>query len=910
MSLPRRTVAALAIAGVVAWVAVAASTSAAAPLAAATTGAATTAATAPVSASPDVSPPRLSHDVVPTSQAVELTLDPEQDHYDGRVRIALSVMVPTTELRFHARAMTLDTVTMRGPAGPVPVAGVERIAPDQARVRFAAALAPGDYHLTIVFHNAYNTRAVALYRVVTGGHGYLFTQFEDTEAREAFPCWDEPEFKIPWTVSLAVPAADLAVGNTTIARETRLGDRKRVEFKGTKPLPSYLIAIAVGPFETVPIPGMGVPGRVITVEGASAMAHEAAMAAGPIIRSLERYFGRPYPYEKLDLIAAPEFQYGAMENAGAIVFADRRLLIDPRSVDPDLRRSITSVIAHEMAHQWFGDLVTMKWWDDLWLNESFASWMATKVMDDVYPDTHGGVTALFSVNRALAIDSRSSTRAMREKITGSTTLGQTANELTYDKGQAVLTMFEGWLGYSKFRAGVLDYLAAHEWRNAEGSDLWRAMGRVSGDDIDAAMSSFLDQPGVPLVTIEPLPAGRLKIAQRRFFTSGDAAGHALWRIPVILRTPGRDSVLTHRLWLTGPDTTIDLGTGAAPAWVEPNADARGYYRWQVPDAMLDALAAAKRSLTVRERIELIANLTALLRAGQLHGDRYLALVTPLADDPSPEVVRSAIESLNGVRLALETPRARTQLATYLRGVFEPALQRFGMRPQPREALGVTLVRPVLLRLLADGAGDTRVVAYADSLGRAYRRDPASIPASLAETAILVGAEDGDRAEFDDYRHRFETTQVPNERVTYLAGLGRFQAPDLRSAALAYALTGPMRPQEALVIPGSMALSNLGSEGRGGGDYPDAVVDWVFQNFDALRGRLPPNFGSRIIFLGGGCSEERIATLRKFFDDPAHKVQGGDSTLRRLSAAIEECSKLNARESARVEHWLLERSSHF
>ena len=483
-------------------------------------------------------PPRLDHVAIPTAQSVDLTCDPEKSDYTGTVRVTLDVKQATEVLRFHTRALTVDSATLEGAGGAVKASSIEPLAPDQVRIRFAKSIAPGAYTLALAFHNAYNTHAISLYKVVTGGHAYLFTQFEDTEAREAFPCWDEPEFKIPWRMTLRVPAADLAVSNTPVASETRAGESKVVVFEPTRPLPSYLIAIAVGPFETVPISGMSVPGRVITVQGASALAAEAAAQAAPLLKSLERYFGRPYPYAKLDLIAAPEFLYGAMENAGAIVFADRALLLDPATASPEQRDRVFSVMAHEMAHMWFGDLVTMKWWDDLWLNESFATWMADKAMDDVHPDDRQGVNALFGVQRAFTTDSHLSTRAMRGKIEGATSLGETASDLTYNKGGAVLTMFEGWVGRDKFRAGVLDYLKAHEWANAEGRDLWLAISKQSGQDVDGGMQSFLNQPGVPLVTLEPAGGGKVKLSQRRFLTVGEApAEPQLWRIPVILRYP-------------------------------------------------------------------------------------------------------------------------------------------------------------------------------------------------------------------------------------------------------------------------------------------------------------------------------------------------------------------------------------
>jgi alanyl aminopeptidase len=853
-------------------------------------------------------PTRLDHKAVPTAESVDLTCDPEKPDYSGTVHITLEVKQPTDTLRLHARALTVDSATLGGSRGTLKPSAIEPLDPDQVRLRFAAPVSPGTYTLDLAFHNRYNTRAISLYKVVTGARSYLFTQFEDTDAREAFPCWDEPAFKIPWRMTLRVPAADLAVSNTQVASETQAGASKVVVFEPTRPLPSYLVAIAVGPFETVPIAGMSVPGRVITVQGASALAVDAARAAPKLLASLERYFGRPYPYSKLDLIAAPEFLFGAMENAGAIVFADRALLIDPATASPEQRTRVFSVMAHEMAHQWFGDLVTMKWWDDLWLNESFATWMADKVMDDVYPDDRQGVSALFGIQRAFLTDSRPSTRAMRSKIEGATTLGETASELTYNKGGAVLTMFEGWVGPDKFRAGVLDYLKAHEWANAEGRDLWLAVGNQSGEDIDDAMASFLDQPGVPLVTLEPAGGGKVKLSQGRFLTVGEAPAPApRWRVPVILRYPAGGKLRTLRVWLTRADTVADLGTAALPAWVMPNGGASGYYRWRVPDGMRTALTGAARgSLSERERMDVIFNLTAQLRAGAEHGDRHLQMIATMADDAEPEVLRADLESLDETRIALTTPRSSAALAAWVRATFDPPLRRLGMAPKPGELPGASASRALLLRLLGDAGGSAPVLAYAESLSRGYRAAPTSVPPSLVDVGIVLAARRGDRAMFEDYRRHFETATLPSDRGLYLAGMGSFRDTTLRAAALDYALEGPLRPQETLIIPAATSEEGLTlpSARQGGGVFSDAMMKWTLAHWDELVAKMPPNFAARNLRTTGGCAREREAELKAFFSDPKKDYPGIQATLRRMSDAMDECSNLHDREAERVERWLM------
>src|SRR5258706_9828782 len=328
---------------------------------------------APLGAVETADPGRLARDVVPTFQAVRLVLDPAQAEYRGTAHVELNVARPTAVFGFHAEGPVLSALKLRGAGGEVPLRHTVG-ARGLVRAEADRPIPPGAYTLDIDFTAPFDTRAAGLYRATVRGESYAFTQFEADDARKAFPCWDEPSFKFPYQLTVVVPEKDLAVSNTPIESETARGGQKTVVFKRTPSLPSYLLAIAVGPFDTVPIPGLSVPGRVVAVKGSGGMAAEAARITPPLVAALERYFGRSYPFEKLDLIAVPEFWPGAMENAGAITFAEGILLVDQAASSQQERR-LVEITAHELAHMWFGDLVTMAWWDDLWLNESFASWM-------------------------------------------------------------------------------------------------------------------------------------------------------------------------------------------------------------------------------------------------------------------------------------------------------------------------------------------------------------------------------------------------------------------------------------------------------------------------------------------------------------------------------------------------------
>jgi len=837
--------------------------------------------------------PRLGTDVRPTFESVWLEANPDQPNYKGTVKAEFDVAGKVDKFRMHARELTVQKATISGPGGSA-AAKIEVLPPDQIALTPARPLAPGHYTLTLEFTNNYSVRAAALYRVKAGGHSYLFTQFEATEAREAFPCWDEPSFKFPWQISLTVPSAYVAVSNTPIEKEEPKGASRIVTFARTKPLPSYLIAIAVGPFDLVPIHGMSVPGNIVCVKGSSALAAEAASVAGPLLTGLEKYFGRPYPYDKLDLIAAPEFLYGAMENAGAIVFADRRLLLDPHGASATDRRALRGVIAHEMAHMWFGDLVTMSWWDDLWLNESFANWMAAKTVDRVFPEYRSGQNSLEGAFRAMETDARPSTGAMRRPIESEDNLSANANELTYNKGQAVLTMFEGWLGEERFRAGVAEYLKAHEWKNAVGTDLWTAISHASGDDINAAMSSFLDQAGVPLVSVQPLADGRVRLRQRRFFSSGaTGTSTTLWRIPVVMSYPTGATMHQQRVWLTDSAATVALDGGARPDWILPNAGASGYYQWSVPSEMLTRMAADREKLTPEERIGFIRNLTPLLRAGMLAPESFLPLLAAFRDDTEPEVTASVIAGLEAIREPLVSADVEEAFGQQVRSQLRPCLERIGIDPRPAEIPAITLMRPRLLRALGDMGRDTEVRAWANATTDKILGG-ATVDPSLAEAALPLAAETGNAALLAKLTSRFESAAIPTDRAQYLTAMSSVREPSLVDQELKYVLTGPLRPQEVITLPEGLSA------------WPpsrDRIYRWMSSNYDSVVTRIPRHMVTRLVPVIRGCSSERVQSAEQFFAEPAHSFPGEKFTLSRIADGTDDCVRMSQRDGARFGAYL-------
>jgi len=838
---------------------------------------------------------RLLRDVLPTSERLKLNLDARKKSYSGSASIQLRATTAVDSFQFHSEGLKLTRVTLRRAKVLVP-SSHEQSAPTTVTVHTKKPLTPGAYTLDLDFTNDFNTVAQGLYRLETGGESYSFTQFEADDARKAFPCWDEPSFKIPYQVTLVVPKAHRAVGNTPIARTIPGKLTKTVVFRTTKPMPSYILAMATGPLEFVPIHGMSIPGNVVTVKGKSALAARAAVMAPPIVAAEERYFGRPYPYEKLDILAVPEFWPGAMENAGAVTFRDEVLLVDPKTVSASQLSTLSLYMAHEFAHQWFGDLVTMEWWDDLWLNESFAEWMGDKISDEVNPQYNQRVVDLRETNRAMFTDSRLSTRAIRRPVTALDNLLEAADDLAYKKGQSVLGMFEEWMGPETFQKGVRAYLNEHAWGNTVASDLWDALSKASGKDTKAAMSTFLDQEGIPLVTADLLPDGKVKLSQQRFLSYGvQPPREQLWRIPVALSYSDGASVKTQHVLLTDREMTVTLEGTRAPAWINPNAGPSGYYRWSVSSDMMGRLAAdAGRAMSPVERVGFLGNLSALLEGGLLHGDEFTRLVAKFADDSNPEVILAVMDDVAKVRQVFVTRDLAGAYAAYVRKTLGPAMGRFGLSRREGERESVSLVRPALIRFLADDGQDSRALAYADSLAKQHLASPGSVDASLIGAALEMSAMKGDEALFQEYKKRFEEAEIPAERASYLGALGFFRDPKIADEAIRYTLTGPLRPQEIFTIPSSQAQSF---------EYEDVPYKWMSENFGTIASKIPPMFMVFMPVTASGCSMERLGKAKVFFADPQHQVPGTDKELAKVEDQVTDCANLRQREGALVAAYL-------
>lgn len=836
---------------------------------------------------------RLGDAVVPTFQQIELKLDPRQEAFSGSTVIELRATEPVDTFALHARELDLETVRLTG--RDTDLASVPFAADEVGRVDFKLprALVPGDYTLAIEFSGNYNRNSVGLYKTEVGADAYLYTQFEMQDARRAFPIFDEPVFKIPYRMTLSVPERMTAVSNTPVEAIELVENRRIYRFAKTKPLSSYHLAIAVGEFDSIEIEGLDLPARIYTVQGQAHLAKTAAAYTPKILAALERYFDRPYPYAKLDFLALPEFPFGAMENVGAVTYRDDILLIDLATAGPTDLERMAGVIAHELAHMWYGNLVTMEWWNDLWLNEAFASWMADKIVIREFPEFRAHLD--LPQNRAMVSDARPSTLPIRRPVTSEADILDGLG-LAYSKGKTLLDMVERWIGEVAFQEAMWDYLAAHEFGNARANDLWGALAETSGMDVRSVLSSYLDQSGFPIIEAA-MEGEQLVLQQRRFLNAGVEAENRLWTTPISLKYSRGGEIKSREVVLGAPGMEVEIGPDVE--WLYPDAEARGYYRWNLPAEHLKRLAEnAGAVLSDRERIGLLANLSALLDAGAISGGDFLAAVAGLASDPVPEVVDAVIGQLDKVREQMLREADRPAFRAFVREALEPTLGRVGLEPRPGEPPEVTKLRPELIRWVGGVAGDASVIGHAQAFAREYFESGLQTDPRLAGALLRVAAGIGDETLFEQVRIGYENSALPDERSQLLATLGSFRDPALREKALDYTLTDAVTPPDMLLVYVYAREDPAATE---------QVLAWTMDRYPQLAAKAPPFRVPQIPrYLPTDCQPENLERIKTFFSRDSRKVEGTERSLLHLEDAVMDCHRLRERTAADVARFLRSR----
>ena len=844
---------------------------------------------------------RLPDDVTPTREALELAIDPKRDRFSGKADIQVTVASPRGTIRLHGKGLhvTRATITpLMPPGSPEMVATwTQKDDSGQAEVAVPQLVPAGDVKVHLEYDAAWSPKLEGLYKVTQAGNPYAFTQFEAISAREAFPCFDEPRFKIPFDTTLIVPADAQAVANTHEVERRTEGDSVRVKFAETLPLPSYLVAFAVGPFDLVAAPDVPanavrkhpLPLRAVTAKGRGKEVAYALAHTGEILTALEQYFGVEYPYDKLDILAVPDKQ-GAMENAGAITFADQLLLFDDKTAPLRQKRNYTRVMTHELAHQWTGDLVTTAWWDDIWLNEAFATWATGKIADTVDPKAGSALALLDGVQDAIATDGLANARAIRQPILANDDIANAFDGITYQKGAGVLGMFERWVGKDAFQRGVHDYLVAHRFKAAVADDFLQAESAAAGKDVKGPFQSFLDRPGVPFLETEVKCDGspRLHVKQSRFLPLGSTADrHQTWQVPVCVRYRAKGETKDTCAVVADKEGDVPLGA-TCPEWVFPNANGDGYYRYSQAPADLAALRAkGLATLNVREKVAYANSLDAAFTLASLPAKEVLSNAAPLASDANAEIADAPMYYVGVARDWLSGSAESNAVEAYGRNLFHAEGAKLGWTGAKTEAPEHVQLRVDVLDFLATVARDPLVRAEAKKRGLAFLGDgkglhPEAVDPNLEGVALTVAGEEGDAALWEAVHAQLAHTDDAMLRTRLVGLLAAANTPELRAKARDLAFDPAIRTTEAL-IPLREQLRRP--------ETREEAWQWLKTNFDTITARLP-----RGVFLGvvaapaRFCDEAHAKDVEGFFTaERTAKVQGAPRVLASTVERIRLCA---------------------
>jgi cytosol alanyl aminopeptidase len=784
---------------------------------------------------------RLGDAVRPLAYDLTLNLVPSASGFAGRVEIDIELTKVQDGFWMNATRLQISQAVLTA-ADKSYVAKIVPGDDDVIGLQFAENLPRGKGRLSIAYTGEFSTvETRGLFRQQDQGEWYGFSQFEALNARRAIPSFDEPHWKTPWTVALEVRRDHVAVSNAQAVSEENFGnDMKRVRFAPTPPLPSYLVAVGVGPFDVVDggVAGKNrVPLRYITPKGRGNEARYAAEVTPRMIELLEDYFGQPYPYTKLDSMAIPiTVNFGAMENPGLITYRSSMMLSQPTREDENFRQRYVSIGSHEIAHQWFGDLVTMAWWNDLWLNESFATWMARKNVKRFNPEWDSHSRSAYERHKAIEADRLMASRKIRQPIEVREDVENAFDSITYDKGGAVLTMFETWLGEEGFRDGVRRYLERHAFGNATAEQFFNALADAD-PSLARGFASFVEQPGVPLVSmrLDCASGPTLYLTQERFLPAAKQEGKAQsWIAPVCMRIDGQASDKPFCTVMRNKTEKVQLPVKSCPAWILPNPQGAGYFLTSLEGAKAERLA--KVSMKPSEAVSMLSDMGLLVNSGSFPADVMMDLLASFAADPRPEVAKEAAEVATDLYSTLTRDQDRQRYAAWVRTQFGKRAVELGWLGRPGDSDAVRRLRIALLPLVTEIGEDAALREQARQLAMGWLRGDGLEVGGMYRQIIRSAAFNGDAELFRLLAQGVARSKDSEARNEMYKALGSFRAPVLRQRAFELVLSDKLDPREASTI--------LLQAGESAENAP-ALQQFLGEKLDTLLPRLPEEMMSRI-----------------------------------------------------------------
>ena len=834
---------------------------------------------------------RLPTDALPARYSLELTLDPAKTDFSGVVTIELKVRKTTGILWLNQNGLTVTSATAEQ-AGVKPTVKVVPGGDDFVGFEFPQSLSAGEALLRVEFTGNVNLKASAgIFLSKRNDDRYLYTQFEPIDARSAFPCFDEPGYKVPWQVTLHVPAGQTAVANTPVESERVDGAIRHVVFRPTTPLPSYLIAFGVGPFEFVDAGKAGrnkVPVRIVVPRGDGPRAKYAAEVTAEIITKLEEYFDIPYPFEKADQVSVPLSFGGAMENPGFVTYDAGLILAPPQGDDtPQRQRTYAIVAAHELSHQWFGDLVTMAWWNDTWLNESFATFMEQRLVATWKPEWQTKVDDQDSRNYAMWIDRLATARRIDQPIEAKSDIASAFDGITYQKGGAVLNMFEHSMGAEKFRQAVRFYLNKHAQANGTAKDFLDALGEMGGPKVPVSFGTFLQQSGSPEIQMRLKcdgPGPRIEMEQERFLPLGSKdAGVESWQVPVCIAYDNGGKRATQCTTLEAKTGTLALKSQGCPDWFLGNADEAGYYYTRYAGPVLMKLVENRGNLTLAEQAGLFGELNNLMKAGRLPVSDGLKLAVHLKDEPKRQIAESALQ-FAGVRIDFLPANLRPKYERYVRENFGPRARSLGWLHKDGESEDDRLLRPALVGFVARDGKDPELIASALELTNKWLDTREALPADLFYGIFNVAGRNGDVALYEKILKTARSEKDEFFLEALISALGSFRDKELAARNRKLFLDGTFDVRMGF----SLLFGPTSSP-----ELARLPLEFVEANYDTIVAKLPTAAGSDYAaFLpqtaGFACSAEEAKEVQEFFGPKNAKLNGGPRTLAQLLETIRLC----------------------
>ena len=827
---------------------------------------------------------RLPANVVPSHYTLEISPDIAAKTFTGRESIRVALAQSAATITLNSAEIKIDSV--QAVAGGATETGTVTYQPaeEEATLTFPEPLPAGPVELRLAYTGVLNNDLRGFYLSHTAKRDYAVTQFEATDARRAFPSFDEPALKATFDLSLTIDKRDTVIANTTMLRDVPAADGRHTEtFAETPRMSTYLLAFQVGDWACIRGAADGTPIRVCATPDKVELTHYALTAAEHFLHYYDQYFGVKYALPKLDLIGIPDFSAGAMENWGCITYRETLLLVGSNDT-LTAHREVASVIAHEMAHQWFGDLVTAQWWNNIWLNEGFATWMASKAVGEWQPTWTEPEATAVELNETLNLDAAHVTRTIRSPADTPTQIGQQFDGLSYGKAGAVLGMVEHFVSPAVFERGVHSYLEAHKFANATAEDFWGAETAASHQPVDRIMASFITQPGVPLLHFGDASGGQLAVTQSRFFLDpqGAPSSAQTWTLPVCARgggcqiVSGASASLSH----TQPDTLL-------------NAGGVGYFRSEYTPATVHALTAKTTTFTGPERIVFLGDREASMRTGQSPVGDYLALVAALRDDPSGYVLQQIFKGTDAIR-SIADDAQRGDVDRWIVRTFGPAYAALPVAAA-NEAPDVTVRRAALFEQLGL-RGDPAVVAAAQAIANRFLDgDPGA--GALGPRALRIAAANADPAFYDRLLAASETESAPNTHVAELEALGYVTDPTLIGRTVDRMISGEVRKQESW-IPLRRLLEHTASQQVA---WDDLRAHWdIFAR--QFSGGIEGSLGGRVITgTGNFCSAEKETEVREFFT--AHSFEGSSRPLGEALAKIHACTELRGEQQTNLASWV-------